>query len=278
MEAPLRYSFKGEISTNHIGIEHILGFYFYAQQYRYKRIVLCLLNVTHIDANLSALLLAIIDRLRSGNKLYIYVDIPKELNILYRNGFYNQLFPEPRDTTDERESTIVLKKISPAEDDNFCEYVAKDFFSHRGLAGLPLNKKNGLKDNFNEIFVNVGEHAETESPVYVCGQYFPEKKQLKFTLVDLGVGFLAKIKQYTNGNVSTDIKAIEWAIEGNTTKTMGVGGVGLKGIRNYCINNSASLHICSGKGYLNCANRNITTATIKHNFQGVIVNMIFRDI
>jgi hypothetical protein len=82
-------------------------------------------------------------------------------------------------------------------------------------------RKKKLKDCYFEIFDNVGIHANTSYPVMVCGQFFPFLKELKFTLVDLGEGFLKRIKAHTAATalpITMAPQAIAWAVRGGSTK------------------------------------------------------------
>jgi tetratricopeptide (TPR) repeat protein len=59
------------------------------------------------------------------------------------------------------------------------------------------------QNSYFEIFDNVGVHANTIEPVITCGQLYPAARTLKFTLVDLGDGFLKKIARFTRGREYT---------------------------------------------------------------------------
>ncbi len=66
-------------------------------------------------------------------------------------------------------------------------------------------------NHFLEVFSNIHLHAHTKDPVFACGQYYPSKNLLKFTLVDLGVGFLEPISNFTKNQINEAEKAILWA-------------------------------------------------------------------
>lgn len=268
-----------EVITNHLGYEEIMKFYFFAKRLKYTSISLNIWAVEMFDANLSCLLLAIIGKLRHENKLYIYLEIPNHMNVLFRNGFFNYLLGKERPVYDQRESTIPLKTFTPESDDEFSLYLKRDFFAHRALDHIPFSTVKQLKTAFSEVFVNVELHANANQ-VYTCGQYFPNKNLLKFTLLDLGVGFLKKIK-ITNPDIKSDIEAIDWAVKpGNTTKNrdFGPGGYGLQDIIDYCKSNNGSIHIVSGSGYWTLSGGHHMNYRIKNPFPGAMVHLIFRKI
>jgi hypothetical protein len=269
------------IETDYLGLTQLLNFFKFSYQYSSRRINLNLYNVNNIDANMSSVLFAMIYRLRKERNVFTYIDIPKHLNVLFRNGFFNHLANKSHlSASDFRQSTIPLKSFNIDDDIPFVTYLNNDFFGHRGLDMLPHNIKINLKSNFEEIFTNAGLHSETTDPIFTCGQYFPERNLLKFTLVDLGVGFLKKVQIKTNNKISRYIDAIDWATLGNTTKdpSLGPGGLGLKEIRKYCSDNNGSLHIVSGDAYWSITSNKVFTHTLSYMFRGSIVNLIFRKI
>lgn len=111
---------------------------------------------------------------------------------------------------------------------------------------------------------------------------FPKKRILKFTLVDLGEGFLKKIFEKTNQEIKTDNSAIIWSTyDLNTTKDtakFGPGGTGLKELKKYCEDNNGSLHICSNSGYVNFMKNHTMEHTLQHPMYGSFINLIFRNI
>lgn len=127
--------------------------------------------------------------------------------------------------------------------------------------------------------MNAIEHANIKHPIFACGQYFPEKNLLKFTLVDLGDGFLKKISIKTNGKINDYKSAIVWATtDTNTTRDNNLGGTGLKDLKKYCDDNNGSLHICSGDGYVNFLKDKTFESKLKTPLDGSLINIILRKI
>lgn len=272
------------LETNQIGIGELMKFYQYAYRLSYTSVTLNISPTNHVDANLSALILALAQKLQIERKVRVFVELGDGKGVFFRNGLISHLKGNGNNNEypDDRQSTIPLTTFNPDEDDNYCNYLRNQFFGHRGLDNLSHIVKGNLRTHYLEVFTNVGIHANTSLPVYTCGQYFPEKNVLKFTLVDLGDGFLKKIQAATNGKISDDRSAIIWATEGiNTTKDVNVfgpGGTGLKELKNYCNANNGSLHICSGSGYVNMLNNRTLEHTLPVPFPGSIINIIMRNI
>lgn len=86
----------------------------------------------------------------------------------------------------------------------------------------------------------------------------------------------------TGGQVATDLNAIIWSTHGlNTTRDIslyGPGGTGLKLLKNYCAENNASFHICTGGGYVNFLKSRTLEHALDTPLPGSMVNLIFRDL
>lgn len=273
-----------EVLTDNRGISELMKFYAFARQFTYKSVTLDISRLTSVDANLSSIILAIAYRLKQENKVSVFLSTAPHMSVFFRNGLISHLKGDGNNNKyfDNRQSTIPLITFNAQDYEPFSNYLKQDFFRHRGLEQLGNEVKRNLVTQFEEIFTNVDLHAETNDPVFACGQYFPEKNLLKFTIVDIGVGFLYKISEKTNNKINTDKDAIIWAtLDFNSTKDTqkwGVGGTGLKDLKKYCENNNGSFHICSGCAYVNFIRDRTFEYNLQYNFRGTIVNIIFRNI
>lgn len=279
----ISYNLKDKIKTDFSGYSKIIDFYNFAKNYKDEIIEIKFDELNWIDANLSALFLATVHKLKTENKLKFYIDfktINSGLNVLFRNGLVNSIVGNKNKyySDDYRKSTIPLKAFKLNDDGvtSFVNYIENDLLNHRGLESVDFAIKQKIKDSYFEIYDNVGIHAETNSPIIACGQYYPEQKEVKFTLVDFGVGFLKKIKEFTKGAVSQPHEAIKWAIDGNSTKKEARGGTGLKKIFFYCLKNNGGVHIISDNCYWEFENNKISNFTIKQGFAGTTINLIFK--
>lgn len=139
-----------EIETNALGITELLNFYGYANNLRYCKVVLNLSPLNSVDANLSALILAIAHKLKHENKVYVFVELADHMNVFFRNGLISHLKGDGNNNAygDTRLSTIPLTSFSVDEDEKFCQYLRTDFFSHRGLENLTQSTKTDLSTQF----------------------------------------------------------------------------------------------------------------------------------
>lgn len=268
---------QGSVRSTFCGFDVLSRFYQDCQQYEDEIILISLKKVSFIDGNLCALLQAYMFRLgqeRGLKFVFSEEEIKPRFNVLARNGFLGEHYSLP----DGYGTSIRLHAFVQDEDERFVAYVTEQLLAHDALR-LNGRKRESIADHFFEIFTNVQLHAQTDLPVFACGQYFPNLRQLKFSLLDLGVGYFAPIHQYTRGAVGNCQEAINWAINGNSTKALHLphtpGGLGLKSIRKHCLDNLGSLHIASGDAYMTYDRREGTRHYSCKNFDGALINIIF---
>ncbi|WP_349663893.1 hypothetical protein IZU89_16740 [Cellulophaga lytica] len=271
---------SGSINTNNYGINKLLNFYNTAKKYSYTHISIDFYDLKWIDANLCAVFQGIIFKLNKERGLNFSTDeifLKQKFDILIRNGFY--LFDE--NASDARSSTVTLRKFYKNESHNFLDYLDNDLLSHRSLKENEDLKENIL-GNLLEVFENYEIHSKTEYPVFVCGQYYPTKKILKFTLADIGVGFLEPIS-IKKKEIKTSIEAIRWAImNGNSTKDLihknTPGGLGLFDLHQFMIKNKGKLEIVTGNVYWTSKHKEMnfnTYKTLNNNLLGTTINLVF---
>lgn len=260
----------GSITTSLYGYNKLIAFYGACKEYRRKEILISFENLTWFDANMSALLQAIISKLASENDLKFFANpiaLETKFDILIRNGFLGN-FSTTRSRTG---SEIALTGFDPNDSEKFVEFVENKLLVHPNL-NISDTDRNGLIDAFFEVFGNVQKHARTPLPVYACGQYYPQRRELNFTLVDLGVGYLMPIQEFTDGQVSVAAEAIRWALRGNSSLRGFPGGLGLQNIQRFCKENNSTFGIITGDAGWN--NR-IQYMGRAEPFCGTVVNLIF---
>ena len=239
---------KGSIRTDFSGIQKLYGFYMEASKHINQTIFLDFYKLNFLDGNLCALFLSMMYRLQINNNLKFSTDhefIKNRFNVLARNGFIKL----EEAISDQQKSTVCLQHFHTDNLDEFLRYVEQDLMSHRGL-NLKEEESYKIIDSLIEIATNIEIHSNTNEPFFACGQYYPENGVLKFSMVDLGNGFLPAIEAKTIGQISTNFEAIEWALKnGNTTKMNEPGGLGLSDLRKYFANNNGHLQIVTGDAF-----------------------------
>ena len=284
-KTPKKINLKGSFVTKAYTHNYFSKTFYNIVQENPEQVLLDLSRLDYIDANLSAFLLAgsyYLNREYSIKLLFDSKSIPDKLNVLARNGLLGKMnyglnTPCP---TDERHSTIHVNAFKFDEVDNFIGYIRKDFLGHRSLKTLSSNKKEKISSNYCELFDNAGVHGTEEHPIFTCGQYFPKKEEIKFSMVDLGNGFLRNVSDYTNGKIKTSFEAIKWAFKSkNSTKKDAPGGLGLPNLYELCVNQRGAIQITSGDCYLeinpfpiNGVNK-LTACKTNHFLPGTVINL-----
>ena len=273
---------NGVIYTDYNGYKSLLDFYNFSKQFNNQSITINFDAINFFEANLCAVLYAMIYSLRTSNNLCFFVDfkcLRGTLNVFFRNGFTDLLCNNQQKSKpfDIKDSTIQLKLFEQDDVDNFVEYIERDFLKQRGLDPVRYADKEKVKNSYFEIFENVSLHAETNAPIFVCGQFFPTHEIVKFTLVDLGIGFLPKIKEFTKDTdrITTAIDAITWAIKGGSTKIDAKGGNGIKKIFWFSLKNYNSMHIITNDCYYDLTNQKQNNYKIQKPFLGTTIHLIF---
>lgn len=223
-------------------------------------------------ANMSAALGAILDLLK-GNLNDIHFDIsPKTEEILLKNDFLSYYGKERR--FDGNHTTIKYQKLKPTDGKYFKTYVIKELIGRNELPHMSQAVKEKMVETIYEIFVNAQIHSETDF-IYTCGQFFPNKNKIEFTIADTGVGFKKKVNRRFNVNM-TAVQAIQWAVQDKkTTKTGISGGIGLSLLREFIDLNKGKMQIVSDNGFYQFSHSGVDSREFEGIFPGTIVNLQF---
>ena len=260
------------ITTTPNGYTKLVDIYYRCKDHYNIEISLHFYELEWIDANMAGLLHAILYKLNKENGLTFAIDVEyvkTKFEILFRNGFLKELLSIP----DNSGTTVQLTTFNKDEDEKFVNFIEKDLLGNEGMKIRDISKEK-MTDHFLEVFTNVQIHARTEDPIFGCGQFFPKTKQLVFTLVDLGIGYLPPIEKHTKGKITTAEQAINWAISGNSTKEDAPGGIGLKHLLAYCTQTASEFNIITGDAYWGNNLGEIGTRAVKP-FCGTIVHLLF---
>ncbi len=222
--------------------------------------------------NMSACLGALFEKISVTNNIEIKSNKTGIIKILEKNGFLgNYGFPLE---IDNYNTTIKYLKHKSHESRFFMFYVTNELLSKNVLPKMSELLKHKIAEAIYEIFVNAQMHSKTEF-IYTCGQFYPSKQEIYFTIVDTGVGFKKNVNDRFNVNVSSP-QAIKWAIKnGHTTKEYEPGGIGLALLTEFIKINKGKFQIISDNGFFEL-NENEVVQELSYPFPGTIVNMQFK--
>jgi hypothetical protein len=269
---------KGIIRSDYQGICSLMNFYSEARKYSNTDLIIDCYDLLFIDANLTALLNAIDYKLNKLNNISLKTDfkfLTTKFGVLFRNGW---LEDENFIIEDVQKTTIPCSKFTISEEVQFVLYIKEKLLKHRGMK-ISENLRLRIETDLIEIYNNICTHSKSNDPFFVSGQYYPKLECFKFTIVDLGVGFLEPIYRYTNGKVKSHIDAIKWALNGNSTTGESLAGLGLQSIYEYSQTHFGDMQIYSGNAFWGTNIENRRTEgfkLLKIDFQGSMINLFFK--
>ena len=229
--------------------------------------------VTWFDADMCAALGAILYRLGENLNTVSLSNICQGVeNILLKNGFLSHYGREK--IPDRWGTTIPYRRFDAKDDRYFADYIENELIHRSEMPAMSPGLLKKFRESIFEIFSNAVLHSRTEQGIFSCGQFFPARHRLDFSVADLGVGMLQNIKDNIGLELSAEA-AIHWATEGrNTTKHGPVpGGLGLKLLSEFIDLNGGCIQIVSDSGYWRRENRKTITAPLNHAFPGTVVTV-----
>lgn len=225
------------------------------------------------DADMCAPFGAILHRLSQNLNTIRLLNIRSDVEkILSKNGFLSHfgraVIPDTWGTT------IPYQRFDVKDDRYFAGYIEAEFVRRAEMPQMSPGLTKKFRESVFEIFSNAVIHSQTKQGIFSCGQFFPTRKDLDFSVADLGIGIRQNILDNKRLNLTSEA-AIRWATEGrNTTKQGPIpGGLGLKLLGEFIDLNDGCIQIVSDAGYWRRRAGHITTASLSHPFPGTIVSL-----
>lgn len=228
------------------------------------------------SANMSAALGAVLDKFTANlNDIHFENVSPQIENILLKNDFLT--YYGKKRAFDIYNTTIKFQKLKPTDGKYFKNYVINELIEGHSadLPKMSEGVKEKIVEAIYEIFVNAQIHSETEF-IYTCGQFFPQKSKIEFTIVDIGIGFRERINRRF-GSSLTATQALKWAVQDKRTTKEGIsGGIGLAVLREFTGANKGKMQIVSKDGFYQYDGIQEVLQMFTGEFPGTIVNLQFR--
>ena len=263
----------GTIKTDWDGFNRIAGIADATQLLFGDPVELDFSNCTFFEANMVAPLQAVIARLYDELNDVSVKNLKTDVqNILRKNGFLEAFGLEA--IPDIHMTTLPLKRFKKDAVEQFYEYLDR-YMNEKGIPHMSDALTKRFRESLFEIFQNSTLHSKSSLGIFVCGQFYPHKYKLDFTIADAGIGIRDNVRKYLKKPKLTSRSAIEWAlVEGNTTKTgKQPGGLGLKLIKEFIKKNSGKIQIVSRFGYYEFQHGDDSFLRMDHDFPGTIVNI-----
>jgi hypothetical protein len=270
----MRYDFPSSIQSDYKGYKILLDFFNKTNGLFLDEIILNFQNNTWFEANLFAVLGAILNKIEDDLNPIKIENLPKKLETLMRRNHFSSHFGGDK-LPDFYETTIKYKKFRPTEEKLFKNYLDRELLSSRLLPDMSIQLRKKINESIFEIFNNAILHGNCKN-IFTCGQSFKVNNRLDFTIVDLGTTIKANINNYLDANLTGE-EAIQWAAkEGNTTKSGAIpGGLGLSLIREFLEKNNGKIQIISAEGFWEQKEQMMDAKGFALEFPGTIVNLEF---
>ena len=254
------------------GYKNLIGLYYALMDVYFENIELEIQG--WFAANMGAALGCILDKVAGNmNEVKVKATQTATARILQKNQFLT-FYGHAREH-DSYHTTIRFQKLTADDGRSFKDYVMGELLERTELPEMSAGVKEAMATGIYEIFVNAQIHSSS-SNIYTCGQYFPRKNKIEFTIVDNGIGFQQKINQRFGSQLSAG-QAIKWALkDGNTTKEIVSGGIGLALLREFVEKNKGKMQIISGNGFYQFSGEGEEIHSFESPFPGTIVNLQFK--
>jgi hypothetical protein len=225
------------------------------------------------DADMSAALGAILYRLSENLNMVKLINIKSNIvSILSKNGFLSNYGREK--IPDHWGTTIPYQRFDVKDDRYFAGYIENELMRRSEIPSMSSGLRKKFRESIFEIFSNAVLHSQTEEGIFSCGQFFPNKHSLDFSVADLGIGICRNVKENAKLDLTPE-EAIRWATkENNTTKRGQVpGGLGLALLSEFIDLNGGRIQIVSDAGYWSRAEKKTVTSLLSEPFPGTVVSV-----
>ncbi|MFW5489500.1 MAG: ATP-binding protein [Desulfovibrio sp.] len=264
------------LATNQTGYAQIIDLNDKLESFTGEKFHLDCSQLSWIDANMCSCLGAVIHKATAKTRIS-FVGLRDSVHkILCKNNFLPELC-KTDPAWDSYQTTIKYHRYAPHEIQGFKDYTEQFFVDGaRGLPHMTPKLLRRFRESLWEIFENAVAHSETKLGIYVCGQYFPKKDRLDFSISDLGIGFKQRILRSIGTDFSPEL-AIAWALQENNTTRNKVdgkpGGIGLKLIQKFLEINSGKMIIVSDQGYWEVNGSAVNYRLLTKPYPGTTVNI-----
>ncbi len=218
--------------------------------------------------NLASALAVLQTRLSLQGKTLQYVNVRQPVRSLLADvGLFGPSQQRQRSTV------APLTNFQSGESSRFATYTQRNL-TNKGLPLMTPRLQARVFEGIDELFTNFEIHSRSRPGAWACGQLFPGKGSLEFTIADHGEG----IPRIVNaaGHLLSPARAIDWAMTGNNTTRSGdvPGGLGLKVLREFIALNAGALTIASHGGFWSETAGKRVMSSIPNPFPGTAITIM----
>lgn len=263
--------FPRKISNNIKTVEYISLLWHNLKNKKGKKIVIDISNTFWIDSNMCAALGVILEEIKQNNKVVFRGASQKLVKVLTNNRFLSQI--DVDNSNNYKSPYITYEKFWVKQKEEYEMYL---------LEQVPKFLNNRLSDRdikafiqiLLEMLVNIKMHTNSCFATS-SGVYFPESKQMYFTICNHGITISENIEKKNGYIFSSDKEAIAWAVKRNnsTRKEDEVGGLGFYITREFVQKYGGAMWVISGGGYWKEEGSRVEMCEMRNLFPGTIVTI-----
>ena len=237
------------VRSDEEGFEHLGRLASAARDLFADELILDMSRVGFFDANMAAPLGAILALAADELNTVEIVDVSRKVeHILRRNRFLTRYRYASLDDTCR--TTMPFRRLRLSDQGVFEDYVDRQLEA-KDLPEMSLKASKVFKTKVFEIYQNAVSHSESAIGVFVCGQFFPNKSRLDFTITDAGIGIRETVRRYFNDSGIGSVRSLKWALQPHNTTRRGPqpGGLGLGLLQEFSRLNGGKIQIASRRGF-----------------------------
>lgn len=236
-------------------------------------------KVTFVSSNQFAVLGCMLSQYQSENVAtrIAFAHVPPKLESVMRVNGFGEKHLSYAPLPDIHNTTIPYKRFNVSQINEFEKYIMIKIFSRNDVPKMSDLVRDSIIDNILEIFNNVKEHT-CSSELYTCGQFFPSKSLLYFTIADSGETIPYNVSSFLQEHdTAITTSFLEWAMQsGNSTRRAdSPGGLGLYLLSDFITLNSGELYIVSGNETFEQTSKGKRYKFLDSSYDGTIVTMAF---
>ena len=228
-------------------------------------------RATSIAANMCAPLGTIIARLADDfNEVEVQSLRPEVERTLRRSSF---LVRHPRHAG-QRTSIMPFRRFRHLDEGAFEDYLYHHLrrLKRRNIVTDAADRL--FKKKVFEVFQNAVMHSDSTLGIFVCGQLFPHRRRLHFTLSDAGIGIRDSVRRHFRTHKLTSVRALEWALQPRTTTKVDTpGGIGLQFLKDFSRLNGGRIQIASRRAFYQLDNHGERLLRLAHDLPGTTVTV-----
>ena len=262
-----------QINHDYASFDALARLHAQTKEYLFRTVEIDMNATRWFDADMCAAFGAILYSLGARLNEVTLTHIPPRVEgILSKNGFLSHYGRVQ--IPDHWGTTIPYQRFDIEDDHYFADYIEDEFIHRTEIPEMSPRLLKRFRESIFEIFSNAVLHSRTRLGIFSCGQFFPNRNRLDFTVADLGVGIRENIKNHIGLKLPPE-NAIIWATEEfNTTKRGKLpGGLGLKILCEFIDLNGGSIQIVSDAGFWQRKNKKTVAKPLRCPFPGTVVSV-----